>query len=82
MKGRKKEERTCLLLGLVEEQVHCTYVGEQSQRQRHPGDSRVDVIHLLSHIRRAGRGIEKREKGTRCSSQEGKGVGNEHVWII
>lgn len=82
MKGRKKGERMCLFLGVVEGQVHCTYVGEPSQRQRHPGDSRVDVILLLSRVRRAGRGREKREKGTGCSSQEGKGVGKEHVWII
>lgn len=82
MKDRKKEERTCLLLGVVEEQVHCMYVGEHRQRQRHLGVFRVDMIHPLSHVRRAGRGREKREKGTICSSQEGKGVANQHVWVI
>ena len=82
MKGRKKEDRTRLLLGVVEEQVHCQYVGEHSQRRGHLGESRVDMIHPLSHVRRAGRRKEKREKRTRCSSQEGKGVDNQHIWII
>lgn len=34
---------TQLLLGMVEEKVHCRYEGEHIQRQGHQVESRVDM---------------------------------------
>lgn len=43
MKKRNKKERTWLLLGIMEEKVYYRYKGEQRQRQRPLGESRVDM---------------------------------------
>jgi hypothetical protein len=68
---------------MVEEEVCCRYVGEQSQRQRHLGESRVDMSRLNWAMWGDGEG--KGERGIRYSSQEAKSTKEEetqNVWII
>lgn len=48
-----------MLLGMVEKKVSCRQKGEHSQRQRHLGESRVDMT--LSHVKK-GEGVETGEK--------------------
>jgi hypothetical protein len=60
MEKKKKEiKRKGLLLGVVEEEVYCRHLGEHSQRQGHPRESRL--VMNLSHVRRARREGEGRE---------------------
>lgn len=64
------------------EQKVIIYMDEYSQRQTHLRESRVKMTLNL-----VGRwGVEESERGTRCSSQEAKGikkkVSNQNVLII
>lgn len=65
--NEKGKERTCLLLGMVEEKFYHRHVGEHSPRQEHLG--RVQSGHNGAKLGRVGSGEGRRERGTRCSNQ-------------
>jgi hypothetical protein len=69
---------------MMEDEVYYRDVGEQSQRQTQPGESRMIMTRLSWAMWDMGRGRERRERRMSCSSQvKGtKGARNQSVWII
>lgn len=49
--------------GMVEQKICYGYMGENSQRQGHPGESRVDMSHVRRGQRRGREGIQVRPPG-------------------
>lgn len=75
MEKRNKKERAWLAPGVEEEEVHYRDVGEHSQRQRHLGESRVDVTRLSwTECGRGGDRRGRRVRRARCISQEVEGT--------
>lgn len=69
-KWMKKRKRIWLVLGMEEEKVHYRDTGEQSQRQWHLGESRMDMTRLnwavwggVKGRGRAGESVAAREGG-------------------
>lgn len=70
---------------MVEEEAYYRYTRDHSQRQTHPGESRVDMARMSWAQAERGRERENGERGTRYNSQETKGiegVSNQNGWII
>ena len=64
---------------MVEGKFYCRYEGENSQRQTHLGESRVDMT--LSHVRRGGKKGKRGQPGAAARrpkvQKEQKGRGGE-----